>query len=168
MTHVWLGDKSLSALEYIATFLRERDREEVFALRYEEDPARLAMDTFALGEFQWIAYADQTPAASIGAFPVWPGVWQCWAYGTDRWPEVVRTLTKHVRRFMRPALLNSDARRLQCWAMESHDDARKWLKFLGAQEEARLDNYGKNGQTFVCYSWRRGMTERTDVLRCQG
>lgn len=160
---VALHDKCLAGLTYIAKFLRERDREEVFALRYDEDPARLAMDTYNCGDFQWIAYLDGRPVASIGAFPVWPNVWTVWAYGTDDWPKVALTLTKHVRRFMIPGLVNAGARRAHCFAMASHDDARRWLTALGAEEEAKLDNYGKDGQAFVCYSWRRSMTEVTDV-----
>jgi len=152
---VVLADASYEALFYIAQNLRERDREEINATRWSETPESLAADTFACGNFQWVAYLDDEPVASIGAFPGIPNVWTVWAYGTDKWPKVVKTLTRHVRRFMIPALENTEAVRVHCFAYDGHTDARRWLEALGATPETRLDNWGKNGQRFVLYSWTR-------------
>lgn len=153
---VQLIDRDLDALRHIARNLRERDREELFATRWDEDPETLALDTYNCGDFQWIATLDGEPVAVVGAAPAWPGFWTVFAYGTDKWPKVLVTLTRHVRRFIYPALWNSGARRVQCHALSTHEDARKWLTFLGAREEAVLDNFGKNGETFIQYLWDRG------------
>lgn len=153
-----LTEPSKLALDYICQNLRARDYEEVFATQYEDDPFTLADNTLACGDFQWIAWRDGEPVASIGARPMWPNVWNVWAFGTDRWPEVVLALTRHVRRFMIPALKNFGAHRAQCFALETHDDARRWLTSLGAQEGPKLDKFGKSGQTFVVYSWLRDTT----------
>jgi hypothetical protein len=150
---VTLHDRDLGALYHIASNLRARDREEIFATRYTDDPDDLAKDTFNSGDFQWIAYHRETPVASIGAVPVWPGVWSVWAYGTDDWPKVALTLSKHAVRFMRPGMINAGGRRAQCHALQKHTQARKWLERMGFRAEATLDNFGKNGQTFVLYSW---------------
>ncbi len=155
-----LADRDQAALEYITERLREGDREEIYATRWDQDHVKLAADTFNAGEFQWVAWVDGEPVASIGAAPSWPGVWIVWAYGTDRWPEAALTLTKHVRRFMIPALYRAGAQRAQCFAMQSHQVACRWLERLGARPDAVLDNYGRHGQTFVLYSWQRGETER--------
>lgn len=154
-----LADRDLAALEYITERLRERDREEIFATRWDEDTARLAADTFNAGEFQWVAWVDGEPVASIGAAPVWPNVWQVWAYGTDNWHKAALTLTKHVKRFMIPALNENGAIRAQCYAMQKHEQACRWLERLGARPDATLDNYGGHGQTYVLYSWRQRKTE---------
>lgn len=148
-----------NATSQIAQALRQRDKDELYALAWEEDPFDLARRTAAMGEFQWIARWRSTPVASIGAVPVWPGVWTVWAYGTDEWPRVVRLLTRHVRRFMIPALMNAGAHRAHCYALRDNEDACRWLGYLGARMDAVLDNFGKNGQTFVIYSWRRDTTE---------
>jgi hypothetical protein len=155
---VLLTDASRVALTYICQNLRERDREEVFATRYDESPESLAEQTLMCGDFQWIAWRDGLPVASIGAYPAWPNVWTVWAFGTDDWPRVALTLTKHVQRFMIPALKNSGAHRAQCFALDTHHDARRWLVALGAKEGPRLDKFGKNGQTFVLYSWLHSTT----------
>lgn len=139
----------------IAQNLRARDREELFATRYGNDPADVARDATLSGAFRWGAYLDGRPVAAVGAFPRWPNVWTAWAYGTDDWPRVVLTLTRHVRRFMIPALYRSGAIRVDAMALASHYDARKWLVSLGAEPEVTLDKWGKNGQTFVNYVWTR-------------
>lgn len=157
---VLLLEKDHAALLYIAENLRARDREEIYATRWGDDPEQLARDTFAAGDFQWIAWVDGVPVASIGAFPSWPGVWTCWAYGTDDWNKVAITLTKHVRRSMIPTLVEMGAHRVQCHALEKHIVARAWLESLGAEPEVRLDNYGRQGQTFVLYSWRQDTTRK--------
>ena len=101
---------------------------------------------------------DGVPVASIGALPSWPGVWSAWAYGTDDWNKVALTLTKHVVRHMIPSLERFGAHRVQCHAMEKHTQACRWLERLGAKADARLDNYGRHGQSFVLYSWRQRQT----------
>lgn len=166
MTH--LLPRDLAALEFICCNLRAADREEVFANRWNDDPFALAQDTYNAGDFQWIAWRDGLPVASIGAIPVWPGVWQVWAYGTDDWLKVAVTLTKHVKRFMIPAIENTGAHRAQCFALGSHETARRWLERLGAAPECVLDNYGRHGQTFVLYSWRQRRAQDTEIATCAG
>ncbi len=144
---------------HVARNMRERDREEIYATRYGEDPEEVARDTTMAGAFRWGAYLDGRPVAAIGAFPRWPNVWTAWAYGTDDWPRVVLTLSKHVRRFMMPALFRAGAIRVDACALSTHDDARKWLAAMGAKPQSTLANWGKNGQTFVYYVWTRKETE---------
>lgn len=139
----------------ITSNLRQRDRDELFATNYGEDPELLARHAVAGGAFRWAAYLDGEPVAAIGAFPRWPGVWTVWAYGTDDWPSVVVSVTRHVRRFMLPAIVNSGAHRADALALAEHSDARRWLISLGAKEEHTLDGWGKKGQTFVSYVWTR-------------
>lgn len=140
--------------------LRDRDRDEIFATRWTDDPAAVARDVVATGDFRWGAYVDGRPVALIGAFPRWPRVWTMWAFGTDEWDKVVLALTRHARRFMMPAIFNSGAIRADCYALASHHDARRWLVYLGAAPEKFLDNYGKNGEKFVCYCWTREQAKR--------
>lgn len=135
--------------------MRERDREEIYATRYGENPEDVARDAVNSGAFRWGAYLDGRPVAMLGAFPRWPNVWTAWAFGTDEWPKVVLSLSKHVMRFMIPALYRAGATRVDATALETHFDARRWLTAMGAAPEKPLANWGKNGQTFVCYVWTR-------------
>lgn len=144
----------------IARNMRQRDQEEIYATHFGADPAELAAGVVASGAFRWAAYIDGRPVAAIGAAPRWPRVWTVWAFGTDEWNKVVLALTRHVKRFMIPAIFNSGALRADCNAMETHADARRWLEHLGAYPEKVMDNWGKNGETFVCYCWTRETTKR--------
>lgn len=147
-------------LLFIAEHLRERDREELFATRYGNNVEDLARDATMAGAMRWAAYADEEPVAAFGAVPRWPGVWTAWAYGTDRFPEAILTITRHIRRFMLPALYNSGVHRVDALALAAHTDARRWLESLGAEQEFLLDKYGRSGETFVSYVWTREKTKR--------
>lgn len=140
--------------------LRVRDREEIYATRWEATPEALARDSELTGAFRWAAYLDGRPVAAIGAFPRWPNVWSVWAYGTDDWDKVVLALTRHVKKFMIPALHRSGYVRADCAAMLSHEDARLWLTYLGGKQEKVMDKWGKNGETFVLYCWTRETTKK--------
>lgn len=135
--------------------MRAADRAEIYATLWEEDDEYFARIATLSGGFRWGAYYEGRPIAMIGATPRWPNVWDAWAFGTDEWPKAVRTLTKHVRRFMIPALQNAGAVRVDAHALASHNESNKWLTFLGADPGKPLANWGKNGETFVAYTWLR-------------
>jgi hypothetical protein len=140
---------------FVAQNMRASDREEIYATQWTATPEELANNVVHSGAFRWGAYVDDIPVAMIGAQPRWPGVWTAWAFGTIDWRKVALTLTKHVRRFMVPALLNHGALRVDAFAMASHEESRAWLTRLGATPGNPLDKWGRNGETFVAYSWLR-------------
>lgn len=135
--------------------MRAIDREEVFATRFDDSADALAGDIMTVPQFTWVAWKDDEPVAVIGCRPMWPGVWCAFAFGTDRWPEVVLTLTKHIRRFMQPALERS-AHLLVAFVHEKHYKSQRWLVRLGAEPIAPvLDEWGRGRENFILYGWRR-------------
>ena len=135
--------------------MRERDRTEIYALRWNDDPETLIRALLpACGAMTWIWELDGVPVSIQGTFPVHPGLWQAFAFGTDSWSRVVLDMTRHSRRFIMPALLRAGFRRCECRALASHVDSRKWIIALGAKEEAVLQDYGRAGEAFVSYVWR--------------
>lgn len=145
--------------------LRERDRQEIFATRYDETPEALAQDTYALRGFAWLAYRDGVPVAVMGAWPAHPTLWHVFAYGTADWPKVVLALTRHARRFVIPALHRAGYRRAECKALRGHRDARRWIEAIGGAAECVHKNYGKGGEDFVGYCWTPDRTQAYNVLR---
>lgn len=150
---------TFDAVLHVAERMREWDRREIFAARWNDDPFPLAAECMTYGEFTWIAALDE-PIAFIGAAPMHPGVWSVLMFATDDFRRIRLSLTKHVVRVMIPALVEIGAHRAECHSLEGHDDAHDWLKLLGAQREGVRPGFGKNGEDFVCFSWRRPHVHR--------
>jgi RimJ/RimL family protein N-acetyltransferase len=146
---------TLDAARYVATFMRDADRGEIFAGRWRTDPNQLAVDCTAIGDFGWVAKKNGTPIAVVGAVPVHPGVWSVFMFATDDFRQISISLTKFVKRVMIPALVQSGAHRAECKSMEGHEEAHRWLELLGAEREATHPEYGRNRETFHTYVWRR-------------
>lgn len=147
-----------SDLLYVADNMREWDRREVFATRWDDDASGLCDAIIAGGEFGWVAGQD-LPVAAFGAIPTWQGNWQVWMFATDRWPEVALGVTRFIKKVMIPALEESGCHRAECRSMEGHDVAHRWLESLGADKESELPHYGRNGETFYLYRWTRPITQ---------
>lgn len=145
-------------LLFIVDRLRERDRREIFATRWDDDPASLVSGLLAGGEFGWVAGVDGLPIAAFGAVPTWAGNWQVWMFATDDWPKVALGVTRFIRKVMIPTLEKVGCHRAECRSMEGHDVAHRWLKSLGAHKESELSHYGRDGETFHLYCWTRPVT----------
>lgn len=142
------------AVEFIVANLRQRDREEIFALRWDDDEKKFVNELLPFaGAMTWAWWRDGVPVALQGAWPVRPGVWSCWAFGTQDWPRVVLSMTRHARRFIIPALLRARFHRAEAVALAAHTDSRRWIMALGAREEGFRRGFGRNGEDYVCYVW---------------
>jgi hypothetical protein len=149
-------EPSYSGLFRVTAHLRESDRRECFATRFHDDPAELAreIDSYRPLALSWLVCINQEPVASLGAILVWPGHWNVWAFGTSRWGQAARAITKHVRRVMIPMLLEIGAKSVAAYVHAAHTQACAWLEFLGAKGTL-LSKWGKNGEDFVLYRWFR-------------
>jgi hypothetical protein len=141
-------------IAYIVKHLRERDREEVYALRWNNDPQAFVADvlTYA-GAMSVVWELDDTPVAAQGSFPVRPGVWVNWCFGTDQWRFVLLSMTKYAKRFIIPALLRAGFHRAEAHALVSHTDARRWIESLGGRPEGIQQGLGRGGEDFITYVW---------------
>lgn len=155
MTVALRADAPAGDILYVMQHLRDLDRIEASATSWSDEPVEWAAITIAGGRFQWVAYLDEVPVAVLGAAPTWPGNWFAWCLGTADFPHVALTLSRHVKNFMLPALLNAGMLRMTAYAYADYEGAHRWLAFLGGKPEATLENWGKNGETFVSYVWLR-------------
>lgn len=146
---VTLDTSTISALRHIFSNLRDCDQRELDACRYSSEPDDLADEYMRFQEFQWIAHVGNTPAAVVGARPMWPGVWLGYSFGTDDWPLVVLSLTKHIKRFIIPAIGNFGAHRLQALSHGDHHSAHEWMRRLGFEKEAVLQEFGTGKEDFL-------------------
>lgn len=142
--------------------MRPEDREEIFALRWSDNPMDLAEDTMAVPGAKWAVHlAGVGPVAVYGAAPMWPGVWSMWLFGTPHFQRIGGRLSHHIQRVMLPALAIAGAHRAEARSLSTHTKAHEWLEALGARREATLEGYGKNGEDFIVFAWR---VSKEDVL----
>ncbi len=151
---------SLKMIEHVTRHMREPDRIEIFATRWDDDPVSYAAALFPLNGFVWCAVRDGVPCALWGAVPVWPHNWSAFAFGTDDWPRVVLTMTKHIRGVMLPALIRAKAHRVSAATHSAHTEAHRWLESLGALREHDMPYYGKGGELFFNYVWTKDTLPR--------
>lgn len=152
-TKPFMAPPDLMALAYIANNLREVDKREVFAGGITT-PDQLAVQAFQTIGFCDVAWVHGRPAAAVGAHEKWRGVWSVWAWGTDDWPDVKLTLTRHIIRTLVPAMLHNGGHRGECYSNEEHHEAHAWLEWLGFVCEGRLREYARDRSDFLIYAWR--------------
>ena len=146
------------ALKHILDNLRASDREEIEAVRGKGfDSIRLAMmfSQLAATSCGWIFWRPDThePVAVLGAYEMTPSVAGCWAFGTDGWDHVVRSVTRQAKHHMVPMLLKAGFHRAECRALASRADTRLWLYSLGWKAEAVLSEFGIRHEDFTLFAW---------------
>lgn len=140
----------IEALRHICANLREWDERECMATQFGDDRENLVRSALYTPDTAWLAWDGLIPVATIGATPLWPGVWGMWCFGTDRFRRVGGLLTKHVKRFMIPMLLGA-AHRAEAKVLDGHEESQRWLTSFGLTREATHPGYGRNGETFHTY-----------------
>lgn len=147
---------------HVVSNMRESDRSEIFALRWNDSPLDLVADC-TWSHMSWVAHLDE-PIAVVGASPIHPGAWNVYAFATDRFREIAFDLTKFIRRVIIETLVCMGAHHAQCYSIEGHDDAHRWLEMLGATF-VPVPFYGRNGESFRLYMWTRECATVNRILR---
>lgn len=151
-------------LDHVARHMRYVDRAEFAACRENLQLEDLAAELWPRTELGYMAHADDgEPVAAIGAVRMWPGACAMWAFGTDRWPEVILSLTKHTLRVMVPELLGAGFHYAEARALASRSDVDKWLGLLGFEQKCRLTGFGSGREDFILYAWTA--SEHRDTQR---
>ena len=145
---------AIDPLQHVITHLRPLDRKELFATRGHDSPARAAQEIMTYcAPFGVLFWHEEEPVAAMGFFPMWPGVVSVWAFGSPRWPYVVRAMTRHAINEMVPKLLQNGIHRAECRSLSEREDSKRWLIALGARIEGHLEEFGRNREDFTLYAW---------------
>lgn len=152
---VTLHQNDIEGLRHVAHHMREWDRIEVFARRWDDDPETIVRDVLIgveAGFCWWVARLGGVPVSAIGAILIGPGVWAPWCIGTEDFPRAALTLTRLARRVIMPAVRNAGGHRMEVQSIEGHVDAQRWLeRAFGAEREGTHPKRGKGGETFHTY-----------------
>jgi hypothetical protein len=139
----------------VAEQMRESDRREIFATRWDDDTAALAGEAVELGRLVgWVSGLER-PIAAFGCYEMWPNVYSMWLFATDDFRRIGISMTKLITRSIVPMLFKAGAHRLEARSMEGHHEAQRWLEMIGAKREATLRGYGREGQDFHVYAWEK-------------
>jgi hypothetical protein len=140
------------ALDYIERNLRDIDRRELAATSFSDTQFRLADRVMAAAVMAFVA-SDQQPISAWGLVDLWPGVGSAFAFGTDEWGRALWPMTRHVRRFMMPLLLEHGYHRVECRALSDREDVGRFVALFDATQEAVMRSSGKRGEDFIIYRW---------------
>lgn len=96
--------------------------------------------------------ADRTgePVVMGGLILLRPGVARSWMTGTDRWPYVVREVTRYCRKVM-AAILEADIHRIETVSASWHEEAHRWYRLLELERESIMVGYGADGSDFFMF-----------------
>lgn len=139
----------------VARNLRAVDRAELSAT----NPGVWRADTFSAALYRASPICDVVldqegrPQAVIGLMHAWTGYARAYAFGTDRWPSVVKALTKHTHRSIIPAMRAIGLHRADAYVRADRDDVRRWLASFGAVHEGTLRGFGSDRSDFAVYAW---------------
>jgi hypothetical protein len=135
--------------------LRDHDKAELCAARGAFDPYRLADEIFRVGFKVWMAYPGRfgPPVAAFGLYKMTPTCAGVFAFGTDDWPLVVKSMTRRIVRDIMPLASKWGLHRAECRALASRQDVRRWLLGLGWRAEAVLSEFGIRHEDFILYAW---------------
>lgn len=151
-----LTEISQEAVGHVARNMRQRDKDEIYATRWSDDPDALAKAVVSCDPFALVACSDdKEPVCVFGVHEMWPGVFSVFMFATDRWDEVSLSVTKHALRIMIPCVMSEGFVRAECRSLSTHTQAHEWLELLGASKESEHACYGKNGETFFTYCWTK-------------
>ncbi|MRG70349.1 hypothetical protein GH722_01085 [Alphaproteobacteria bacterium HT1-32] len=153
---VILQPACLRDLSWVAAFMRQADRDEVFALMADDNPLALAARLDLVTEQAWCAHWRGRAVAAFGATPNGPHVAEVWLFASDDWSHVALSVTRFILRRVMPDLAAAGFVRAQCQSAAGHVTAHAWLERLGAVREGIHPLRGRGGETFITFAWRRG------------
>lgn len=142
-------------VRHIIENMRDEDLAEVQDLSMHFSLENLHSSVLRLQATSWVFLADDgEPVAVVGLGRLFHEVAQVYAFGTDRWGEVLLLLTRHVLRYMVPEYV-AHFRRAECFALSNREDVRRWMKLLGSRPEATLAGRSNSGADVTVYTWTR-------------
>lgn len=145
---------TMEQLAYVAKHMQAIEKTSCSALMWGGfDPEKLAHKLMRTDLRYCCVDDNQVPVVVGGIDFITPAVGQCWMFGTDDFPKVVREVTKATRRVL-DDLLEKQVRRIEIRSIKTHTVAHEWYRrFLGFTEApAVLRSYGVGGEDFLLFA----------------
>ena len=156
MSRVEIRPAVFRDMSFVAAHMRDEDAREIYC-QFPDDATSLdvAALSYANTEHAYCAWAAGSPVAAFGFSPrhpparsVPPGPSARTAFG-----KAVPAISRYGAEVVAPQLVAEGVRRIEVRSIADHDIAHRWLRRLGARREAKLRDWGRNGETFILWSW---------------
>lgn len=159
---MWLRAPTCQDILDVALNMRQRDHDEIFAVRAGGDRAALAYGLYAVLPRALACFVcgldnSRSAQALVG---VWPqdetgGLATANMFATSGFRRLAPPLIAHVRSSLIPSLIARGVRRVEARALASYTTSRTFMAACGATQECLLPDYGRSGECFALYAWRR-------------
>lgn len=146
-----LVDMQLDQALYVCRNMQPIDRREREALHFKFDTDRHAIECYQSDIKYCVLAADGEPIVIGGINFQSPGVGRTWMCGTDRFPEVIKEVTKATRRMFSALLENGEVHRIETLSAGFHDAAHRWFRLLKLEQESVVKGLGKNGEDYILF-----------------
>ena len=158
MTKVEIGPANVRDITYILSNLRKQDELEISC--QTEAGSVVSMATLCVQPgHSWVAYHNGVPAMAFGFTQgtLAGNVLNAWAFGTKRTLGCIRTVTRWIYNNLgKDWIRDGKITRIEARTIFSHTGAHSWLERTGARCEGKIPEWGRDGETFLLYVWRRG------------
>ncbi len=148
---------SLRDYSFIAANMRAEDWAEISA-QVPPDTTPLDVALWCLsGRETYTAISNHQPAAAFGVHNMTPAgnVLSLWLWAIKVTPRVAFEVSKYIRENCADRWVNDEGvTRLECRSIDAHYSAHRWLRSLGASEQA-LPEWGRSGEAFTLFSWTK-------------
>jgi hypothetical protein len=120
---------------------QDADRAELALTRDPDDYVALAHDAWDL-IYKKVVLDDSRPVMAFGAKRLNATTAAVWGFKTERGWSAVRSATRHIRRFMIPALRDVGIRSAACLVHAGNYQSQGWLRSLGFTPRTTLHDLG--------------------------
>jgi hypothetical protein len=140
-------------IEAVARHMCERHARAACSRSCSDNPVE-AISGLALRQFLGVTiWKGYDPVVAVGAAITHPNVASTFLYGVKGWESKARiATTRFLRKALVPSLCAAGVKRITVLAPAGDPTGERWKRYLGAQHEATLRKYGKNGEDFCLYT----------------
>jgi len=89
---------------------------------------------------------------SGGIYPIWDGVGDAWFVGSNSIYDYPITVTKLVKKILNELMDLNGFHRVQAYVRHDWEDAQRWIKVLGMQNEGTVRKYSTDGRNHILFA----------------
>lgn len=110
------------------------------------------VENMVVSDMSFTGLVNGTVVGCGGIYPVWEGVGEAWFLGSHLVHKHKAAVTRAVRQHLVGIMEEHNLHRVQAHVMEDWPGARRWIKFLGMEEEGVLRKFSPEGINYISFA----------------